>query len=42
MKTITAIAFFFLSLTAFAQYDKEKKVIIDDLDKNFSKYREVA
>lgn len=42
MKTITAIAFFFLSLTAFAQYDKEKKVVIDDLDKNFSKYREVA
>ena len=42
MKTITATLLFFASLTAFAQYEKEKKVVTDNLDKNFSRYTEVA
>lgn len=42
MKIIVATLFCLFSSLAFAQYDKEKKVVIDDLDKNFTKYSEVA
>lgn len=42
MKIIIATLFCLFNIFAFAQYDKEKKVVIDDLDKNFEKYQEVA
>lgn len=31
-----------ITQVAFAQYDKEKKIITDDLDKNFARYSEIA
>lgn len=42
MKIIVASLFCLLNTFALAQYDKEKKVVIDDLDKNFSRYSEIA
>lgn len=42
MKIISTLLLLFFSTWAVAQYDKEKKIVMDDLDNNFSKYREVA
>lgn len=42
MRIIAATLFCLFTTLAFAQFDKEKKVVIDDLDKNFSKYSEIA
>ncbi|MEQ8362848.1 MAG: amidohydrolase [Cyclobacteriaceae bacterium] len=42
MKIIATTLFCLFTTLAFAQFDKEKKVVIDDLDKNFSKYSEIA
>lgn len=42
MKKFALLAFCLASLIASAQYDKEKQVVINDLDKNFSKYTDVA
>lgn len=42
MKILTAIAYLLFSTIAFAQFDKEKQAVINDLDKNFSMYSELA
>jgi aminobenzoyl-glutamate utilization protein B len=42
MRITVAILFCLLHSVAFAQYDKEKKVVIDDLDKKFPEYSEIA
>ena len=42
MKKLSIIIFCLGSLVAAAQFDKEKQVVIKDLDKNFAKYTEVA
>lgn len=42
MKITAAVVLCLLHLSAFAQFDKEKQVVIDNLDKNFPKYSEIA
>lgn len=42
MKKFALLTFCLASLMASAQYDKEKQAVINDLDKNFSKYTDVA
>jgi len=42
MKTNLSLLLCFIINFAFAQYDKEKQVVVNDLDKNFAKYTEVA
>ncbi len=42
MKTLAIIALTLFSTFAFGQYEKEKQIIIKDLDKDFEKYSQVA
>lgn len=42
MKTNILLTFLLCAFVAQAQYDKEKQVVITDLDKNFSKYSGIA